>query len=101
MTTLATRLQQARDLAMQHASSSSATKIVAFVQSDDFAALIEMVERVQWRAIESLPDGDEMIIARTDDGRVMVWRANILARNLRGPTPEHLQFPATHWTNIP
>jgi hypothetical protein len=58
-------------------------------------------EGMVWRSIHSMPSNDSMVIAKCDDGRVMVYRASILARNLQGPTPNHLQFPATKWMPIP
>ena len=59
------------------------------------------VERLRWRGIESLPDDENIILAKTNDGRVMIYRGSILARNLRGPTPEHLRFPAVKWMPVP
>lgn len=51
-----------------------------------------------WQPIETMPTGElDFILARTPDGRVMQWRASMLARNLKGPTPNHLSFPATEW----
>lgn len=56
------------------------------------------------RPIEQLPDDETQVLARTDDGRAMVWRANNLKIALGPRTPRHLQFPATRFiplTEIP
>ena len=66
-----------------------------------------MSSAVNWQEISSLPTGDEMILAWCPpckdfvDGRMMIWRGIILARNLKGPTPAQLSFPATHWAHLP
>jgi hypothetical protein len=61
-----------------------------------------------WMPIETLPNADTMVLAAVDDGsdRVMIWRASILfakrqRETSRGPDPEHLQCPATHWMPLP
>lgn len=55
-----------------------------------------------WQPIDTMPTGElDFILARTADGRVMQWRASLLARNLKGPTPEHLSFPAIEWMPAP
>lgn len=60
--------------------------------------------KAPWTPIDDeTPTDQRMIIAgcppcaEFPEGRVMIWRADILARNLKGPTPAHLRFPATHW----
>lgn len=54
-----------------------------------------------WLPISSMPVDDTMILACTDDGRIMIWRGCYLSRNIAGPTPEHLKFPATFWQHLP
>ncbi|GEN63565.1 DUF551 domain-containing protein [Acetobacter oeni] len=54
-----------------------------------------------WQKIEAVPSGDEIFLAATIDGRVMVVRGNILQNMMRKDTPAHLQFPATHWMPLP
>lgn len=54
-----------------------------------------------WLPIESAPKDGKLFLAATDDGRIMIWRGSILARDLAGPTPNHLSFPATHWRPLP
>ena len=57
--------------------------------------IIGHVQAAMWRPIETLEGGEtDFVIARTADGRVMQWRVSLLARNLNGPTPNHLSFPA-------
>lgn len=55
----------------------------------------------EWQLIETLLNNDDFILAATRDGRRMIWKASILLRNIAGPTPKHLQFPATHWRSLP
>jgi hypothetical protein len=54
-----------------------------------------------WRPIESAPKGDEIFMAATADGRIMIFRGSILANMMKRSTPDHLQFPATHWRPPP
>lgn len=55
-----------------------------------------------WQLIETLTESDDLILAcRESDGAQMIWRASMLLRNLRGPTPYHLGFQATHWMRLP
>lgn len=46
-------------------------------------------------------DHDRVIFARTEDGRVMLWRTTILAAAMQPRTPEHLKFPATEFMEVP
>ena len=55
----------------------------------------------EWLPIESAPKDGTMILAWVPDGRMMIWRADLLWRGLSNRTPEHLQFPATHWMPLP
>lgn len=57
--------------------------------------------RFEWLQIGTMPTDDRLIFAATNDGRVMVYRGSILTRNLAGPTPDHLSFPAAWWAPIP
>ena len=64
--------------------------------------IIGHVQAAMWRPIETLEGGEtDFVIARTADGRVMQWRVSLLARNLKGPTPNHLSFPAIEWMPAP
>lgn len=68
--------------------------------------LIEAAEIIRtqipaWRPMSEMPDDDTLVLAGCPDGRIMIWQSSILARNLRGPTPNHLQFPATGWMLLP
>ena len=54
-----------------------------------------------WGPIESAPKGDEIFMAATADGRIMIFRGSILANMMKRSTPDHLQFPATHWRPLP
>ena len=55
-----------------------------------------------WRVIAELNPDDGLIFAAVVGDprmnlRIMLWDAKILMENIRGPRPDHLQFPATHW----
>lgn len=58
-----------------------------------------------WRPIETLPEDDRLVLAKTADGRRMLWPTALLRGNLKraaaGREPEHLKFPAVAWTEIP
>ena len=54
-----------------------------------------------WKPIIALPDDDTLVLAWVPDGRMMIWRTSMLRQALRERTPEHLQFPATHWRELP
>lgn len=54
-----------------------------------------------WMPILSLPDDARLVMAWTPDGRMMIWKASLLRQALRERTPEHLQFPASHWREMP
>lgn len=59
-----------------------------------------------WQDISTAPSDDRLILAGCPacagfpEGRVMIWRASMLNRNQKGPTPHHLSFPATHWAPL-
>lgn len=57
--------------------------------------------RPPWRAISELKPDDGLIFAAVVGEpmnlRIMLWDAEILLDNIKGPRPFHLQFPATHW----
>lgn len=59
-----------------------------------------------WQDISTAPSDDRLILAgcpacaEFPEGRVMIWRASMLNRNQKGPTPHHLSFPATHWAPL-
>lgn len=67
----------------------------------DLAAEVITRQVPEWQPLAEMPDDDTMVLAGCPDGRIMVWRSSILARNLRGPTPHHLQFPAAGWMPLP
>lgn len=72
------------------------------LSGSDIMIMIRHARETMWKPIASMPTGeDDFILARTEDGRVMQFRASILARNLKGPTPEHLSFPAIEWMASP
>lgn len=55
---------------------------------------------IEWQPIETVPTDDTMFLAVCADGRMMLWRGSIFKyQNSR--TPDHLQFPATHWMPLP
>ncbi len=55
----------------------------------------------RWQPIDALPEGNELILAKSDLGGVMVWRADILRNAMLPTTPQHLRFPAVKWMEIP
>lgn len=72
------------------------------MSADNIMRIIRHVHAAMWRPIETLEGGEnDFVLARTADGRVMQWRASLLARNLKGPTPDHLGFPAIEWMPSP
>lgn len=73
-----------------------------YLSADNIVKIIKHVEAAMWRPIETLGGGEkDYVLARTADGRVMQMRASMLARNLKGPTPAHLSFPAVEWMPAP
>jgi hypothetical protein len=65
-------------------------------------ALDDRASVIHWEPMETLPDDDRlMVLAARPDGMIMTWAASILKRNLAGPTPRHLQFPAIAWARLP
>mgnify|MGYP003385713070 CR=1 FL=1 len=66
-----------------------------------FSRASAALEAQEWRGIDSAPRDGTLILAGVPDGRIMVWRSDILLRNLNGPTPKHLSFPATKWRPLP
>lgn len=73
-----------------------------YLSADNIVKIIKHVEAAMWRPIETLGGGEkDYVLARTADGRVMQMRASMLARNLKGPTPDHLSFPAIQWMPAP
>lgn len=59
--------------------------------------------KMPWRDISELKPHDGLIFAAVAGNnprmnlRIMLWDADILLANIKGPRPDHLQFPATHW----
>jgi len=47
-----------------------------------------------------VPTDDALVLARTDDGRMMIWKWSILKSTMDPSTPDHLQFPATGWIDL-
>ena len=69
---------------------------------DEIRRIMKHAVDALWQPIETMPTGElDFILARTADGRVMQWRASMLARNLKEPTPAHLSFPAVEWMPAP
>lgn len=64
------------------------------------------VEGDGWLPIESAPKDETLFLAYCPadedfpDGRMMIWKGSIFAFQ-KNPTPNHLQFPATHWRPLP
>jgi hypothetical protein len=73
------------------------------VCEDAVSAIIAVFDEVRndWHPIGTMPTDDTLFLAATADGRMMIWRGDILAHSLRERTPHHLQFPATHWMPLP
>jgi hypothetical protein len=63
----------------------------------DLMDALDATDGSRWNDISSLPDDDTVVVARTADDRVMVWRAPILRAGMDPRTPEHLKFPAVLW----
>lgn len=59
-----------------------------------------------WMAIDTAPKGDELFLvyappdSEFPDGRQMIVRGSILITMRSSGTPNHLQFPATHWAPL-
>jgi hypothetical protein len=84
----------------------------ALMAASDYTAdrICDIIERRQpdrlktdgaWRTIDSIPKGDEIFMAATADGRIMIFRGRILARMMKASEPVHLQFPAIAWMPLP
>lgn len=54
-----------------------------------------------WQPMDTVPTDDSRFLAKTDDGRAMIWNGKLLATAMASNTPDHLQFPATGWMWIP
>lgn len=68
------------------------------------AALSELAKlraEAEWQPIETMPKGEEIFMAATVDGRIMIFRGSILASMMKCSTPGHLQFPAVAWKPLP
>ena len=59
------------------------------------------VGEAEWRPIETVPSGEEIFMAATAHGRIMIVRGSILATMMKRSTPDHLQFPAVAWKPLP
>ena len=59
------------------------------------------VGEAEWRPIETVPSGEEIFMAATAHGRIMIVRGSILATMMKSSTPDHLQFPAVAWKPLP
>lgn len=75
---------------------------------DDLGVLARQFLRALdlWRPIVEAPRDETQFIARTRDGRTMIWSGRIFwqGRVTDHRTPDHLQFPATHFvllTDLP
>lgn len=54
-----------------------------------------------WLPISTAPKDHTLFLAATSDGRMMIFRGDLLARALDARAPDHLTFPATHWMPLP
>lgn len=78
--------------------------VSATAQAHQIEVIGSVAPRSLARPISELPADETLALARTADGRTMVWRGSLLHSALRPSTPNHLQFPATQWialTDIP
>lgn len=56
----------------------------------------------QERPVAELALPERLVLGyRVDDSTMMIWRVSTLLRNLKGPTPQHLTFAATHFRELP
>ena len=60
-----------------------------------------MSDTPAWRPIETAPKDGTLFLAVTKDGRMMIFRGDLLAHTMNMRTPDHLTFPATHWMPLP
>ena len=68
------------------------------------AALSELAKlrgEAEWRPIETMPKGEELFMAATAGGRLLIVRGSMLAIMMKRSTPDHLQFPAVAWKPLP
>lgn len=71
------------------------------------AARDALLAQGEWQDIATLKDAPDIVLAgvpacsKFPNGRVMPYGRDLLLQNLKGPTPEHLQFPATGWKPLP
>lgn len=55
-----------------------------------------------WRPIEEAPRDDTLFLAGIEgEERIMIVRGSVLVSMMDPKTPDHLQFPATHWMPLP
>lgn len=83
-----------------------ATRIIDAAPIDpDSAKYVADVVLGAWCPVAGLAasgDPERLVLGyRADDGAMMIWRASMLLRNLKGPTPQHLTFAATHFRELP
>ena len=74
------------------------------VELDAARAALESAGQVRgdgWLPIESAPKDKTLFLAATADGRIMIFSRMILDIAMGKRTPNHLQFPATHWQPLP
>lgn len=53
-----------------------------------------------WQPASTIPNDDTVLLAKTADGRMLVWRGSILRHQLSRYTPEHLRFPIIGWIDL-
>jgi len=63
--------------------------------------IVRCVNSSSWSPIETAPQGDEIFMAATADGRITIVRGSILVNMMKKSTPDHLQFPAIAWMDLP
>jgi len=69
--------------------------------ADEIDALREIERMQEWRPISIAPTDQTLFLAVTADGRMMIFRGDMLAHAMKSRTPDHLTFPATHWMPLP
>lgn len=67
----------------------------------DIRLLLQAVGVGERKPIESAPRDDTLFLAKTADGRMMIWNGSLLHSAMSSQTPNHLQFPATRWMPLP
>lgn len=67
----------------------------------DEKLIAAIVTEFGWRPIDTLPEADQLVLAKTYDKRRMIYRTHLLRSAMRADTPGHLRFPAVAWMEVP